>query len=330
MMRYIESPSQDPHFNLALEQYVFDHLPRCDSYFMLWQNENAIIIGKHQNALSEIDPVYVREHGIHVVRRLSGGGAVYHDLGNLNFTFIVDGQNGALFDFATFCRPVVKALDSLGVTASVNGRNDITIEGKKFSGNSQYIKGSRVMHHGTIMYDSNLEVVSKALRVSDDKLESKGLRSVRSRVTNVRPYVKNDASMVEFIRIFKRFMFEEYKLVPYSLGPEDFAAVEDLKRRVYDTWDWNYGSEPPYKLCKKRRLEGCGQIEVFMDVEKGILRHIRFFGDYFSTKDPDALEAMLAGCPVNEEALRKRMENVDLSSYFQNIQPKDLLGVLLY
>ena len=161
---------------------------------------------------------------------------MYHDLGNLNFTFIVDGQNGTLFDFATFCRPVVKALDSLGVTASVNGRNDITIEGKKFSGNSQYIKGSRVMHHGTIMYDSNLEVVSKALRVSDDKVESKGLRSVRSRVTNVRPYVKNDASMVEFIRIFKRFMFEEYKLVPYSLGPEDFAAVEDLNRRVYDTW----------------------------------------------------------------------------------------------
>lgn len=146
-MYYIESPSHDPHFNLALEQYVFDRLDRSHDYFMLWQNDNAIIVGKHQNTIGEINASYVKEHDISVVRRLSGGGAVYHDLGNINFTFISDTGDASMFDFSTFCRPVVKALHSIDVPAEINGRNDMTVDGKKFSGNSQYMKHGRVMHH---------------------------------------------------------------------------------------------------------------------------------------------------------------------------------------
>ena len=151
MMYYLESGSHDPGFNLALEQYVFDRLDRAHAYCMLWQNDNAIIVGKNQNTVGEINAAYVKEHGIRVVRRLSGGGAVYHDLGNINFTFIVDSGATAAFDFSTFCRPIVKALEHFGVHAEINGRNDMTIDGKKFSGNSQYGKQGRTMHHGTIL-----------------------------------------------------------------------------------------------------------------------------------------------------------------------------------
>ena len=185
-MYYLESTKTDPSWNLALEQYVFDVLGPRDDCFMLWQNDNTIVVGKHQNTLEEINTDYVKEHGVTVVRRLSGGGAVYHDLGNLNFTFVAENRFGSEFDFSTFCRPVVDALRSLGVPAEINGRNDMTIEGRKFSGNAQYMKKGRIMHHGTLMYDSDLEAVSRALNVKPDKIESKGLKSVRSRVTNIR------------------------------------------------------------------------------------------------------------------------------------------------
>ena len=206
-MRAIQSPSTDPRFNLALEQYIFDQMPRNRSYLMLWRNDQTIVVGKHQDTFAEINADYVRANQIQVVRRLSGGGAVYHDLGNVNFTFIAD-HTGSDFDFSTFCRPVVKALHSIGVPAEINGRNDMTLDGKKFSGNSQYMKHGRVMHHGTLMFHSDLEVVSQALAVSKDKIESKGLKSVRSRVTNIKPYVQEDITTADFFRILREFMFE--------------------------------------------------------------------------------------------------------------------------
>ena len=185
-MRYLESGSTDPYYNLALEQVVFDGPGQDTACCMLWQNDNTIVVGKHQNTLQEVNMAYVREHNVRVARRLSGGGAVYHDLGNVNFTFISTHEGGGM-DFSTFCRPLAAALAELGVQAELCGRNYMTIDWKKFSGNSQYVKRGRVMHHGTILYDSDLSVVGQALRVPEDKFTSKGLSSVRSRGTNVRP-----------------------------------------------------------------------------------------------------------------------------------------------
>ena len=200
-MIYIESESFDPHFNLALEQYVFDNLDKNENYFMLWQNDNAIIVGKHQNTVAEINAEYTKENNIKVVRRLSGGGAVYHDLGNLNFTFIVSAGGGyEQFNFSDFCKPIIELLNSLGVNAVLNGRNDMSIEGKKFSGNSQYAKRGRIMHHGTIMFDSDLDIVGNSLVVSKDKIQSKGVTSIRSRVTNIKPHMQTDVSIEEFKR----------------------------------------------------------------------------------------------------------------------------------
>jgi len=196
-MKYIFNPSTDPHFNLALEEYVMTNCKDGETYFLLWQNEPSIIIGKHQNTVEEINSSFVKDNNIHVVRRLSGGGAVYHDLGNLNFTFIIGSGKEGMFDFGKFTQPIVKMLQSRGVNAELNGRNDLTIEGKKFSGNSQYIKNNRLLHHGTLLFNSNLEDVAKALMVSGEKIESKGVKSIRSRVTNILEHMADKISVLE-------------------------------------------------------------------------------------------------------------------------------------
>ncbi|SBW09493.1 Lipoate-protein ligase LplJ [uncultured delta proteobacterium] len=328
MMYYIESDATDPHYNLALEQHVFDTLSKEHSIFMLWRNDNAIIVGKHQNTVAEINASYVQEKGIRVVRRLSGGGAVYHDLGNVNFTFIVAAGNMAAFDFASFCRPVVKALGELGVTAEINGRNDMTIDGKKFSGNAQYCKRGRVMHHGTILYDSDLSVVGAALVVPKDKIESKGLKSVQSRVTNVKAYMRDDIPVERFMEALRDAMFRENAMVPYTLTEEDKAAVATLKKEVYDTWDWNYGASPAYSIKKERRVEGCGKIEVHMDVDKGIIRDIAFFGDYFGNADASALAPVLAGRRVERAELAAALAAVTIGDYFHNLDMDAFLDIL--
>ena len=225
-LSYLDLMTTDPSYNLAMEQYVFDCLPRDRMYFMLWQNDNAIIVGKYQNTISEINEEAVRERGIRVVRRLSGGGAVYHDMGNLNFTFITDAGGSSTLDMKLFCEPVVRTLAALGVRAEVNGRNDITIDGKKFSGNSQYLRQGRVMHHGTIMFDSDLSVVGEALRVDPTKIQTKGIRSVRSRVTNVAEHLPERVTLPEFRRILLENILRENPGEEYPLTPDDLAVLE--------------------------------------------------------------------------------------------------------
>ena len=268
-LSYLDLMTTDPSYNLAMEQYVFDCLPRDRMYFMLWQNDNAIIVGKYQNTIAEINEEAVRERGIRVVRRLSGGGAVYHDMGNLNFTFITDvGESNAL-NLKLFCEPVVRTLATLGVKAEVNGRNDITIDGKKFSGNSQYIRQGRVMHHGTIMFDSDLSVVSEALRVDPTKIQTKGIRSVRSRVTNVAEHLPEKVTLPEFRRILLENILKENPGEAYPLTQDDLAAVEKLRAERYATWDWNYGFSPVCTMLRRRRVDGCGMIEAYITVEHG-------------------------------------------------------------
>lgn len=329
-MYYLESPKTDPCWNLALEQYIFDVLGPKEDCFMLWQNDNAIVVGKHQNTLEEINADYVREHGITVVRRLSGGGAVYHDLGNLNFTFIAENRYGSAFDFSTFCRPVVDSLRSIGVPAELSGRNDMTIHGRKFSGNAQYLKCGRIMHHGTLMFDSDLGAVSQALNVKPDKIESKGFKSVRSRVTNIRPYASDPTLGIDrFKSVLRDYMFRSYHLTPYSLTAADLSEVECLSNDVYRRWDWNYGASPPCSIRKERRVEGCGTIQVHMCVEHGCITTLAFYGDYFSLEDPQVLAARLLGVPLEEGALRTTLHGCAIERFFNHLDLTAFLSVLL-
>lgn len=297
---------------------------------MLWQNDNAIIIGKNQNAAQEINSEYVYENNISVVRRLSGGGAVYHDLGNLNFTYIVNGNDEHAFDFKKFCFPVVNALKELGVQSEVNGRNDITIEGKKFSGNSQYSKQGRVMHHGTIMYDSNLDVVSKSLNVSKDKIESKGVKSVKSRVANIKDYMEEDITVEVFKKELLKYMFENEELEEYKLTEEDKENIKEIQRERYDKWEWNFGCSPKYNILKEKRFEGCGKLEIYMTVEKGKIEEFKSYGDYFGNGDINDIQKRLLGCQLKEDKIKEAISDVDISNYYNNLKDEDFINLLVH
>lgn len=327
-MRYIDSPSNDAFFNMALEEYVFEGLPRDDDYFMLWQNKNAIVVGKYQNTVEEINGDYVKENGISVVRRLSGGGAMYQDMGNLNFTFVVDQNTSKSLDFSLFTQPVVHALAQIGVQAETGSRNDILIDGKKFSGNSQYNKKGRTMHHGTLLFHSNLNVIQNALNVKPDKIQSKGVKSVRSRVTNILDYIPEKITLPQFKEILVQHMFSaDAGLSAYELTEQDLAAVQKLRDEKYATWEWNYGRSPAYNLVKERRFP-FGGVTLSLDVEGGTLRSVDFSGDFFGNGDIEELGAALVGTPMREEALEAALASVEVDYYIKGMDAATLAAFI--
>ena len=328
MLTILNLTTTDPAFNLAAEQYVFDCLPKDRSYFMLWQNENAVIIGKYQNTLAEINQPYVEAHKIKIVRRLSGGGAVYHDLGNLNYTYITDAGELETLNMRVFCEPIVRALAEFGVTAEINGRNDMTIDGKKFSGNAQYLRHGRVMHHGTLLYNSDLSAVSKALQVDPEKIRAKGIESVRSRVTNIRRYMKEDVPLFVFREMLLEFIRRETESEDYEFSEEDVHEIERIRRERYDTWEWNYGKSPECTILKSGRVEGCGTIEAFITTDRGLITGIAFYGDFFSTKDPEELAQYFIGKKPDIEGFTQALEGIAVEQYFTGLTIEGLLKLL--
>ena len=324
-MRYIEAPGTDPRLNLALEEYLFTALDRRESCFMLWQNERTIVVGKYQNTAQEVDPAYVQAHNIQVVRRLSGGGAVYHDRGNLNFTFIVDQKGQEAFNFRVFVQPVVRALRTFGVEAAFTGRNDLTIQGMKFSGNAQYVRGGRVLHHGCVMLQSNLEDVSAALRVRPDKFRSKGVQSVRSRVTTINDHAPRPIGMEEFKAELLRQVAAAEPLEPLRLTGADWEAVDRLRAERYAAWAWNYGASPPYDTERTRRFPW-GLITAQLRVERGVIRQVRFSGDFFGG-EVEELEAALTGVALDQD-LEARLEALDVGRYITGATPAELCALL--
>ena len=310
--RYIQVDTTDPAFNLALEEYVFESLSKDYNYFILWQNAPTVVIGRHQNTFNEVDEAFIRENNVRVVRRLSGGGAVYHDLGNLNFTFIQDAA-GKEPDLALFCHPVAKAIRSLGANAEVNGRNDITVDGMKFSGNAQYVKNGRVMHHGTLLFDSRLENAAKALRPDPDKIKAKGVASVRSRITNLKPLLAEGTTLETFRKALLKALFEDEEMENYVLSDTDIAAITTLKENRYDTWAWNWGASPACDMTLSGRIENCGRLTLQFRIEKGCIAEASLFGDFFSAGDLTALTDAFIGQPATVEGFRAAIEKADVS-----------------
>lgn len=323
-LRSIRNESTNPFFNLALEEYAIKYLDPQEDYVILWQNRPSVIIGRHQNTLEEINHEYVKENNIQVVRRLSGGGAVYHDLGNLNFTFITTRDEGQGPDFRKFTLPVIKALARLGVKAELSGRNDLVIDGKKFSGNAQYFYQNRVLHHGTILYDSDLDVVQKVLNVKTEKIASKGIKSVRSRVTNIKEYLTSDLSVEKFKELLLKTLLEgEEEKQELILTEKDRAKIEEIMQKRYATWEWNYGQSPPFNFKKSRRFPG-GSIEVRLDVKKGIIESCKIYGDFFGTREVEEFEKLFLGVPYREEDINKIIDDAPTHQFFSNITKEEL------
>lgn len=325
-MRYIESDSHDPYYNLALEEHVFNDLPRDESYFMLWQNENTIVIGKYQNAYEEVNQKVVDERGIRVARRLSGGGAVYHDLGNLNFTFIADQKDVKGLNFRIFVEPVVETLRALGVPAEFTGRNDILVNGMKISGNSQYVKEGRVMHHGCIMLSTDLGKVADALRVREAKFQSRNSKSVRSRVTTINAQAPREITMDEFKSALKERILGSGEVEPYPLTDQDRKAIDELRCAKYSTWQWNYGSPVTFEMRREAKFPA-GLVTVDMTAKDGRIEDIHFSGDFFGNGPIEELEKALRGAVLDTGLVRK-IRALDLDEYMAGISPEELAELI--
>ncbi len=328
-MRYIESPSTDPAFNLALEQYLFDTLSCNEEYFMLWQNRDSVIIGLHQNTAEEINQAYITQHHIPVIRRLSGGGAVFHDLGNINYSFVTPAPDIGKLDYRFFCQPIIEALEDFGLRAETSGRNDITIDGKKFSGNARYLRGGRLMHHGTILFDTDLEKMAEALRVPEDKIFSKGIKSVRARVTNLRGYLPRNLTALEFLAFLHTSIAGKRDMSAYTMTGQDWDAVEALRLRRYVNWEWNYGQSPDYRIKKRRRLPGFGDIRVSMQVENGRITAFATDGDYFGSRPCADIAAALINTRLEEKALLEVLATVPLEEFYEGLSRNEFIRLLL-
>lgn len=328
-MKYIVNNSNDPAYNLAFEEYCFKHLPREEDYVILWINGPAIIVGKNQNTLEEVNSRYVEEKNIKVIRRVTGGGAVYHDLGNLNFSIITNVVGAEKIDFKKINIPIVKALEKLGIKCELSGRNDITLDGKKFSGIAQSVWKKRVLNHGTILFDTDLTVLSSALNVKADKIESKGVKSVKSRVTNIKPYLEKDVEMSVFKDLLLQYIFEYQGETPkeYVLSQDDLAEIKRLYSEKYSTWNWNYGESPKFNYKNYKRFP-FGSIDVRLEINNGIISEAKIYGDFFGTEDVNELEKKLTGTKYNKEELNNLLENEPLEAYFGNITKEEFVDLL--
>jgi lipoate-protein ligase A len=325
-MLCIKHHSTDPYFNIATDEYIFKHI--AEDCFMLWQNDNAIIVGKHQNTLAEINLDYVKEKDIKVVRRLSGGGAVYHDLGNLNFTFTRTSDNEDMVDFMRYTKPILEVLQGLGIDAKFEGRNDLTIDGKKFSGNAEHVFKNKVMHHGTLLFASEMKDISGALKVNPLKYQGRGTKSVPKRVTNISNHLKEPLSLEAFTdRIMNHILttFPDAKM--YEFTEADLKAIQKIRDEKYATWEWNFGRSPEYNFQQGMRTEG-GVIEVHLDVEKGIIRKAQITGDFFHIRDIAPIEEALVNLPHEEAAIKKALSQFEMKQYFKDITLEDLLRIM--
>ncbi|MBK5240446.1 lipoate--protein ligase [Clostridium sp.] len=325
-MIIINNTNVNPYFNMAVEEYILKEFK--EDCFMLWRNEPAIIVGKNQNTLSEINLEYIQANNIPVVRRLSGGGTVFHDLGNLNFTFIKNNSDENFNNFSKFTLPILNVLKLLNVNAEFSGRNDLTIEGKKFSGNAQYNYKNRVLHHGTLLFSSDISNLSKALQAKPLKFQDKSIKSVISRVTNISSHLKEPLSIMDFEALIMSYVItEDSSASLYEFNDYDLCNINKLREEKYSTWEWNFGNSPKYNFINENKFP-FGTVECNMEVNHGIIKNIKLYGDFFSKLDVTDIEQKLIGVNHVESEVKKVLSTFDISDYFSNANINDILSCM--
>lgn len=330
-MIYIENENKDPAYNLALEEFVFGEKAFDEPVLMLWQNEPSVIIGRYQNTIEEINYDFIRDRKIHVIRRNTGGGAVYHDLGNLNYSFVIPRAEKMTIDFDTFTAPVIKALRSVGVDAVKSGRNDILAGGRKFSGNAQHISRGRLLHHGTLMFDVNMEDVANALKVKPGKFRSKATKSVRSRVTNLKPLIDKSLG-IESAADFKELLLEHFRkeegLRTVALSTEQQEKIQNLRTEKYMTDSWNYGRSPAADVVRGDYFS-CGQVVFHFSIDAHVITDLKITGDFFSGGDISEFEQAFIGAPYERDALLSVLSKLDIKHYLGDVTAEELLSVIV-
>lgn len=316
--KFITHDNHDPYFNLASEEYL---LKQTDGYyFYLWINEPSVIVGVNQNAIEEVNLSYTEKEGIKVVRRLTGGGAVFHDSGNLCYTVIApfnDTENA----YKKFTAPVIEYLNSLGVKAEFSGRNDITVAGQKISGNAQTVYNGRIMHHGTLLFSSDMLGLTKSLNPSKLKMESKGIKSVRARVTNISEHLKNNMTILDFKEGLKNIFLKNSE--EYQFSDFDFREINKLKEEKYSTYEWNIGRSPKGKNTFMHKFP-FGIFTLTFDTENGLISNAEIHGDFFSKKPINGFYIRLNGIKFNREDFEKAFRDID--EYIANANANDIIN----
>jgi lipoate-protein ligase A len=325
-MIFIKNDNTNPYLNHAIEEYILKKFE--EDCFMLWRNEPCILIGKNQNTLSEINIDYVKKHNFPVVRRMSGGGAIFNDLGNLHFTFISNNEKNRFADFSKFTYPIISAMKKIGINAELSGRNDLTINGKKFSGNAQYNYKNKILHHGSILFSASMSDLTTALKVKNIKFEDKAVKSVESRVTNVSEHLKISMNLDEFKDFLTNSVRDEQEEVTlYELTQEDWIHIKKISEEKYSTWEWNYGKSPKFNYFSEKKFSG-GIVQANINVEKGLINNIKLYGDFFSEGDIIDLEKALTMVKYREKDVRDALKKVSIERYMVNINEDNLVQVM--
>lgn len=311
-------------YSFAVEEYIMKNAKFDDEYFMFWRTNPCLMIGRFQNTIEEINQEFAHENHIEITRRNSGGGTVYTDPECWQFSFITFKKDGKAKDFQEFTAPVIAALKELGANAEFNNRNDLNIDGKKFSGNAQYSTVNRFLHHGTLLFNTNLDNLVLSLKVSDEKIRSKGIKSVRERVTNLKPHLSNpEMNSIEF-------RYEMIKLIKgdmetIKLSEQDLDEISNIEKNKFTTWEWNYGASPEFNISKSQRFDG-GKLEVQLLVKNGIIRDCKLYGDFFCSGNINEICDSVLGCKYQKSEIENALQKINAADMLYKIELDELLS----
>ena len=326
-MRYLRNNHTDPYFNMAFDEYCLEQLTIDEPVFFLWQNRPSVIIGANQEVHTEVNLDYLKENNISLVRRVTGGGAVYHDFGNLNYT-IVGRSDDLERDYPEYTRYMLQALQKLGVQATMSGRNDILVEGRKVSGFAKRVCKNRLMIHGTLMFDVNLEQLTQALCPPESKLQSKGIASVRSRVANLCEYLPEITDISLFKQHLENILSNNYADQEWTLSPKDIQNIEQLAHDKFEKWEWIYGHSPRATLNFSEKLT-CGTVHIHLNIAENRITSCKFRGDFIGNLPTNELENALTGLPYDRDSISRFLEQTDISRYLDGVTNAELLRLII-
>ncbi|NLB32195.1 MAG: lipoate--protein ligase [Tissierellia bacterium] len=325
-MIYIDTNSTNPFYNFALEYYLIHEKELPDNeIFLFWRTEPTVMIGRYQNTLEEINEKFVKENNIHVVRRITGGGTIYTDFGGWQFSLITKGKAQQI-NFNKYIKPIIDALNQMGVAGEFNSRNDLVIENRKFSGNAQCMRNGYTLHHGSLLFKTDLEQMVKCLTVDDYKIISKGIKSVKERVTNISDYLSESIDTMMFKDIMVKSIMNKSKN-EYKLTDEDMAKISKIAKEKFESWQWNYGKSPKFNITKTGRFKG-GKVEFRLDVNKGKIESCNLYGDFFGNVDIEEFCNSLIGVEYMKESIEEVLQNQNIDQIFYNISLEELVSVI--